>query len=202
MWLKNARDVYNFRNKIINEIKKEKGEYVEDNEVINGTEKLIPHRPEEDIRNLISNIANDTDLENEFYLNNAKTKLLEFLNYVINKKINSKEEASKLYVNNFLGYKQELENKRLHEGSRSQSIKKFIEDAEYIEDAECNIFGILFSPEQESKKLDPATGGYAIDEGIPIPAPTRKTSPPQHATIGHGLKIMIPSQLLTRLQFY
>ena len=72
----------------------------------------------------------------------------------MNKKIYSEEEAKRVYVNNFLAYKQELENRRLHDGSRSQRIKNFIGGAEYI------IFGHLFSPEQESKKLDIATGGY------------------------------------------
>ena len=32
----NARGLYDFRNKIINEIKKQKGEYVEDSEKIKG----------------------------------------------------------------------------------------------------------------------------------------------------------------------
>ena len=149
---KNARELYNFRNKIINEIKKERGGYVKDNKEIKGTKKLILHRPEEELKDLIKNIEEDTDLENEFYPNSVKKSLLEFLNSLINKKINMEEDAKRVYVNNFLAYEQELENRRLHDGSRSQRIKNFINGADYI------IFGPLFSPEQESKNLDIATG--------------------------------------------
>ena len=151
---KNARELYSFRTKIFNEIKKEKGEYVKDKKEIKGTKKLILHRPEEELKDLIKNIEEDADLENEFYPNSVRTKLLEFLNSVINKKNNSEEEAKRVYVNNFLVYKQELKNRSLHDGSRFQRIKKFINGAEYL------IFGPLFSPEQESKTLDIATGGY------------------------------------------
>ena len=112
------------------------------------------HRTEEELKDLIKNIEEDTDLENEFYPNSVRTKLLEFLNSVINKKNNSEEEAKRFYVNNFLVYKQELKNRRLHDGSRFQRIKNFINGAEYL------IFGPLFSPKQESKTLDIATGGY------------------------------------------
>ena len=79
----------------------------------------------------------------------------------INKKINREKEAKKVYVNNFLAYIQELENRKLHDGSRSQRIKNFTNSAEYI------IFGPLLSPERKSKKLDIATGGYDEDEAIP-----------------------------------
>ena len=151
---KNARELYSFRNKIFNEIKKEKGEYVKDKKEIKGTKKLILHRPEEELKDLIKNIEEDADLENEFYPNSVRTKLLEFLNSVINKKNNSEEEAKRVYVNNFLVYKQELKNRSLHDGNRFQRIKKFINGAEYL------IFGPLLSPEQESKTLDIATGGY------------------------------------------
>ena len=64
----NATELYNFRNKIINEIKKEKGEYVKHNKEIKGIKKIILHRPEEELKDLIKNIEEDTDLENEFYL--------------------------------------------------------------------------------------------------------------------------------------
>ena len=78
----------------------------------------------------------------------------EFLNKVINKGINSAEEAKKVYMNNFFDYIQESKNKNLHDESRAKRIKHFINDAEYI------IFGPLFSPEKESRKLYIATGGY------------------------------------------
>ena len=150
---KNAMDIYNIRNKIINDLKKEMRGYVKDSEGIKRAKKLILHRPEEELKDLIKNIENDTDLKKEVYPNSARTKLLEFLNNVINKKINSKEEVEKVYVNNFLAYKQELEGKNLRDKSRAKGIKNFINDAEYI------VFGPLFFPEQESKKLDIAARG-------------------------------------------
>ena len=86
---KNAWDIYDFRNKIINEIKKEIGRYDMDNEEIKSDKELKLHRSEEELIELITNIEEDTDLKNDIYPNSARTKLLEFLNKVINKKINS-----------------------------------------------------------------------------------------------------------------
>ena len=103
---KNERELYNFRDKIINKIRKERGEYVKDNKEIRWTKKLILHIPEEELKDLIKNIEEDTDLGNEFYVDSVRTKLLEFLNSAISKKTNSEEEAKRVYVNNFLAYKQ------------------------------------------------------------------------------------------------
>ena len=61
---KNAKGIYNFRNKIINEIKKKRREYVKDSERIKSGKKLILHRPEEELKDLIKNIEEDTDLKN------------------------------------------------------------------------------------------------------------------------------------------
>ena len=122
----NASRLHDLRNKIINEIKRERGKYVENNKETELIKKLLLHRPEEELKGLIKNIQGDTNLKIEFYSNSARTKLLEFLNDVINKKINSGKEGKRVYVNNFLTYKQELENKKLHDGSRSQRIKNFL----------------------------------------------------------------------------
>ena len=184
---KNARELCNFRNKI----KKEIREYVKDNKEIKETQKLILHRPEE-LKDLIKNIEEDTDLENEFYLNSARTKLLKFLNNVINEKTNSEEDAKRIYVNNFLAYKQELENRRLHDGSRSEMIKKFINDAEHI------ILGPLFSPEQEIKKLYIAAGGDDRRKSV-VKAISRLGDKEEPPTTGHGLKIMTQKQMISRL---
>ena len=50
---KNARDIYDFKNKIINDIKKKIGEdteYAEGTEKIKDTEELILHRSKEEIK--------------------------------------------------------------------------------------------------------------------------------------------------------
>ena len=86
---KNAWDIYDFRKKIINEIKKEIGRYDKDNEEIKSDKELKLHRSGEELIELITNIEEDTDLKNDIYPNSERTKLLEFLNKVINKKINS-----------------------------------------------------------------------------------------------------------------
>ena len=99
------------------------------------------HRPEEESEDLIKNIEKDIDLNKENIIKNIRTKLLKFLNEVINKKINS-EEAKKASVNDFFAYKQELESKKLHDGSRASRMKNFIHGVEYI------IFGLLLSPEK------------------------------------------------------
>ena len=89
---KNARELYNFRNEIINTIKKEiREETAKDKKI----KKLKLHRPEEELIELITNIEEDTDLKNEFYPNNARIKLLEFLNKVINKKLIVKKKQKK-----------------------------------------------------------------------------------------------------------
>ena len=67
------------------------------------------------------------------------------------------------------------------------SVRQFVKDLQYY------IFGMDLPDEElasvpESKKLDIATGGYDEDEAIPVPPTTRS-----------GLKIMTPSQLMTRL---
>ena len=194
---KNAKKLYNFRNEIINTIKKEIGDESEKDKKI---EELALHRPEEDLIELITNIEEDTDLKDEFYPNNARIKLLKFLNNVINKKINSEEEAKKVYENNFHAYKKELESKNVYSESRSKRIKKFIDDAEYI------IFGPLFNPKKESEKLDIATDVGDIPESETEEEKELEEKLEKYVQNGKtkiqsakGLKIMTPNELITRL---
>ena len=99
-------------------------------------------------------------------------------------KINNKKDAKDHYLKNIFGYKKALTKGKVYPSSRTQRMRGFIEtdnDGEYI------IFGLLFSPKLES---DIATGGEDI--GDPPSLQGEKI-------IGQGLKIMAPTQLITRL---
>ena len=80
-----------------------------------------------------------------------------------------------------------------------QKMKQIFDDLVYA------VFGII-EPKPQDERFDIATGGYDVDEGIPmlpskIPTPTGKKLPPdvKKKRTGKGLKIMTPSQLITRL---
>ena len=81
---KNARDIYNFGNKIINSIKKERGEDVEDIKNVEYAKESIIHRPEKDIENLINSIKLDNEMHNDESKKYIKENLLEFLNNIKN----------------------------------------------------------------------------------------------------------------------
>ena len=186
----NKKRLYDFRNKIINKIKRERGKYVENNKETELINKLVLHRPEEKLEGLIKNIQEDTDLKNEFSSNSARSKLLEFLNDVIDKIINSEKEAKRVYVNNFLTYKQELENKKLHDGSRSQRIKNFINYAEYI------IFSTLFNSIYSKRRKNNTTNKTKFtNRRRRFIRVLKKKSPESDSSIGEELKIMTPNKL-------
>ena len=100
-------------------------------------------------------------------------------------------------MDSFSAYKKDLESKNLHSESRSQRIKTFINDAEYI------IFGPLFSPEKENQKHGIATGGKDDLRKSVIQSISKlgdKEEPPKDAKTGHGLKTMTPKQMIIRLR--
>ena len=181
----NARGLYNFRSKIIDDIEKEIGEKSKETKEDEKTEELKLHRPEEELMKLIKDIEEDNDLDRDNNIKSKKNNLLEFLDSIKNKKIN--EEIIKSNYLKILNYKESLGITQ--NGSRADRIKNFINDAEYI------IFGPLFN-----LKLDIATGGQDDTRELvikSIPKIGDKNEPP---TAGAGLKIMTPSQLLTRLR--
>ena len=71
----NARDIYNFRNKTIDDIKKEIGEGSKEDRKI---EELRLHRPEEELIKLIKDIKEDIDLDKDNNIKPKKNNLLEF----------------------------------------------------------------------------------------------------------------------------
>ena len=182
----NARGLYNFRNKIIDEIEKETGEESKEDRKI---EELRLHRPEEELAKLIKDVKEDIDLDEDNNIKSKKSNLLEFLNSIKNTKINDKTNATSNYLK-FLNYKESLG--RTQDGSRADRTKNFINGAEFI------IFGPLFNSKQESEKLDIATGGYDEYEAM-RELENEKQNKTKKRQKGYGLKIMTPSQLLTRL---
>ena len=178
----NARDIYNFRNKIINDIKKEIGEETRED---GKNKELRLHRSEEELIDLIKDVGNDDDLDKDNNIKSRKNNLLEFLNSIKNKKINDEINAKCNYFK-FLNYKESLG--RTQNGSRADRIKSFINGAEYI------IFGPLFNPKFDTAKAEQDDTRELVTKSIP--KMDDKNKPP---TTGHGLKIMTPNQLITRL---
>ena len=69
----NARGLYNFRNKIIDEIEKEIGEESKEGRKI---EEVRLHRPEEELIELIKDIEEDIDLNKDNDIKSKKNNLL------------------------------------------------------------------------------------------------------------------------------
>ena len=143
MW-QQMQEVYDFRNKIINKIKKEIGEESKETKEDGKIEKLKLHRSEEELLKLTKDIEEDDDLDKGNNIKYRKNNLLKFLNSIKIKEISDENNAKSDYLK-FLKYKESLG--RTQNGSRADRIKNFINRAEYI------IFGPLFNP-----KLDIATG--------------------------------------------
>ena len=189
----NARGLYDFRNKIINKIKKEIGEESKETKEDGKIEKLKLHRSEEELLKLTKDIEEDDDLDKGNNIKYRKNNLLKFLNSIKIKEISDENNAKSDYLN-FLKYKESLG--RTQNGSRADRIKNFINRAEYI------IFGPLFNP-----KLDIATGeeddrrrsvietiSKLGDKEEPTDIPKLETEEEAEKKIkGTGLKIMTPS---------
>ena len=143
---------------------------------------------------MIEKIEKDEELEKDKHITAKRNKPLKFLYDMIAKNIDNEEDARKYYLKDIFDYKKELSKGRVNTGGRPQRIKGFINDIEYI------VFGPLFSPEEEIKKFDIATGGYDPDERIPMPPPELESEEDAgKRQKGQGLKIMTTSQLITRL---
>ena len=89
---KNAKDIYDFRNKIINSIKKEMEETKSDSdEKIEQPNFDWLHRPKEELEDLMKKIEDDKDLDGEHRIKNIKTDVLKFLNAIMAGKVNNKK---------------------------------------------------------------------------------------------------------------
>ena len=180
---KNAGDIYNFRNKIINTIKKEMAKHIDEAEkevdlddlLYNGINKLIE-------------LKNEYDSENEKFkkdhnIKKGRDALERFIDNTLDGKFTDKKDLLQEYLEKVKPYKDKLENKQRYSGSNFSKL------LEYIQRIEFAVFG----------KLDIATDGQdnlrkSVIESIPKLGDQEEPSKP-----GEGLKIMTPSQLITRL---
>ena len=120
-------------------------------------------------------------------INNEKSAIDRYLEYIYPDKkfIDTRNIIEKITV-------KKGKDKGIEETTNSYIVKKMFHDLVYA------LFGQIEPRLKE--KLDTATGGY--DEGMSMP-PTRIKSPPskkEPLITGEGLKIMTPSQLMTRLR--
>ena len=146
--------------------------------------------------NKIKPIKEEYDKEDDSYKNDphikkAREDLKKFINNIIDEKITSEEDLSDDYLKKVKDHKDDLERRKFTPGKNPKKVLDYIQRIEFAVSGDH--FQKMPSLEGElnieSEKLDIATGG----EDITDPAPS------EEPTTGKGLKIMTPSQLITKL---
>ena len=95
---KNARDIYNFRNKIINTIKREIGEGVDEQEEIKSLDDLL-YAGVEKLRQLKNEIDNEDKKFNEDNrVKNGREGLKNFINGILDEKFTNKKNLIREYL--------------------------------------------------------------------------------------------------------
>ena len=88
---KNARDIYNFRNKIINNIKKETGEGIDEKEEMKSLDDLL-YAGAEKLRQLKNEYDNEDKKFNEDNrVKNGREALKNFINDILDEKFTKKK---------------------------------------------------------------------------------------------------------------
>ena len=133
-----------------------------------------------------------------------KTKL--FLAKVVKGDFENREDAKKKKYLKELGSKMKKikePKEKINTESRPIKARDFVKELEYIifgTDKEQASKSEKQTTPEESGKIDIATGGYDADKAIPIPLPEVETEEDAaRRQKGQGLKIMTPSQLITKL---
>ena len=95
---KNARDIYNFRNKIINTIKREIGEGVDEQKEIKSLDDLL-YAGVEKLRQLKNEIDNEDKKFNEDNrVKNGREGLKNFINGILDEKFTNKKNLIREYL--------------------------------------------------------------------------------------------------------
>ena len=66
-------------------------------------------------------------MENDKRIKIMKKNILHFLNNIVTEKLNNREDAKYVFLKNIFGYKITLEREKIYPGSRTQSMRGFIE---------------------------------------------------------------------------
>ena len=127
---KNARDIYNFRNKIINNIKKETGERIDEKEEMESLDDLL-YAGAEKLRQLKNEYDNEDKKFNEDNrVKNGREALKNFTNDILDEKF-TKKKLIREYLKKIKPYKDKLKDKQKYAGSNFDKLLGYIERIEF-----------------------------------------------------------------------